>query len=113
MVGDKVVEPKGVNRREIDPSRKVDPAKQRIAYYPANKMPPPDTPVPVPVDRKAAMAAGALLETPEEAKARVAAGGAPPDHYTPTPPLGAGPTKKLAENPDAADFKDVKTTSGD
>lgn len=110
VVGDKVVEPKGVNRREIDPSRKVDPAKQRMAYYHANMMPPPDTPEPVPVDRKAAMAAGALLETPEEARARVAAGGAPPEHYTPTPPLGSGPAKKLAENPYAADFKDVKAT---
>lgn len=113
VVGDKVVEPKGVNRREIDPARKVDPAKQRMAYYHANMMPPPDTPEPVPVDRKAAMAAGALLETPDGARARVAAGGAAPEHYTPTPPLGAGPAEKLAENPYAADFKDVKSSPGD
>lgn len=113
VVGNKVVEPKGVNRREIDPSRKVDPAKQRMAYYHANMMPPPDTPEPVPVDRKAAMAAKELLETPAGAKARVAAGGAAPEHYTPTPPLGAGPAKELAKNPYAATYKDVKAASDD
>ncbi len=113
VVGDKVVEPKGVNKREIDPSRKVDPAKQRMAYYHANMMPPPDAPGAVPVDRKAAMAAGALLETPEGARARVAAGKPAPEHYAPTPPLGAGPREDLVENPYAADFKDVKSAPGD
>jgi hypothetical protein len=39
-----------------------------------------------PVDRKAATAAMALVETPDEARARKAAGGPPPAHYTPTPP---------------------------
>lgn len=91
IVGDVAVAPKGVNRRDIDPSRKVDPAKHAdtVAYYHADMMPPPDTPVPVPVDRKAARAAGSLLETPAQARARVAAGGATPAHYTPTPPVGA------------------------
>jgi len=37
------------------------------------------------VDRKAAVAAGALLETPQAARARAAAGGAAPKHYLPTP----------------------------
>ncbi len=110
MVGDKVVEPKGVNRREIDPSRKVDPAKQRIAYYPANMMPPPDTPVPVgpegsdgrggpPRDPGGSEGAGDRWLTARSLHADTSA--------------GAGPTKKLAENLYAADFKDVKTTSGD
>ncbi|MBO6784054.1 MAG: hypothetical protein JJ899_12400 [Alphaproteobacteria bacterium] len=84
-----------------------------MAYYHANMMPPPDAPGAVPVDRKAAMAAGALLETPDQARTRAAAGEPPPEHYTPTPPLGAGPRKDLVENPYAADFKDTKTASGD
>jgi ferredoxin len=109
VVGDRVVVPKGVNQREIDPSRKVDPAKQRLAYYHASMMPPPDTAEPVPVDRKAAMAAKALLETPNEARARMAASGPAPDHYTPTPPIGTGPAKNLAANPYSTDFADMKT----
>ena len=109
VVGDRVVVPKGVNQREIDPSRKVDPAKQRLAYYHASMMPPPDTAEPVPADRKAAMAAKALLETPNEARARMAAGGPAPDHYTPTPPIGTGPAKNLAANPYSTDFADMKT----
>ncbi|MBT6534669.1 MAG: Fe-S protein [Rhodospirillaceae bacterium] len=113
VVGDRAVAPKGVNQREIDPSRKVDPAKQRMAYYHANMMPPPDTPDPVPVERKAAMAAGALMETPDEAEARAAAGGPAPAHYTPTPPMGAGAAKKSVKNPYAADFKDVKAADAD
>jgi hypothetical protein len=44
-----------------------------------------------PVDRKAALAAAALLETPDHAHARVAAGGAAPAHYIATPPAGAAP----------------------
>ncbi|MCZ6510342.1 MAG: Fe-S protein [Alphaproteobacteria bacterium] len=92
VIGDVAVTPKGVNQREIDPARKVDAVKhaKTVAYYHANMMPPPDAPGPVPVDRKAALKAGALLETPDEARARAAAGGAAPAHYTPTPPAGAG-----------------------
>ena len=71
VVGDVVVAPKGVNRRDIDPSRKVDPAKQKIAIYPARMMPPPGAREPVPVDRKAALAAAAQLDTPARARARV------------------------------------------
>ncbi|MGI9415325.1 MAG: Fe-S protein [Hyphomicrobiales bacterium] len=81
--------PKGTNERDIDPKRKVDPAKQKMAYYPANAMPPPDVPGPVPLDRKAAMAAAAALETPEDARERMASGDAAPAHYAPTPPSGA------------------------
>ncbi len=40
----------------------------------------------VPLDRKAAVEAAALLETPDEARRRVAAGGKTPDHYVATPP---------------------------
>ena len=81
---------KGANEREIDPDKKVDAARQKIAYYHADAMPPPDRQAPAPVDRKAALAAAALVETPAEARKRLAAGGAPPDHYIPTPPAGGG-----------------------
>ncbi len=43
---------------------------QKMAYYHADMMPPPNDPAPFPVDRKAAMAAKDVLETPDEARAR-------------------------------------------
>jgi len=88
MIGGVAREAKATNRRDIDPARKLDPAKQKMAYYPASAMPPPDADGPVPVDRKAAMAAAAELETPDEARRRIANRGAPPAHYTPTPATG-------------------------
>jgi hypothetical protein len=57
-----------------------------MAIHHANMMPPPNERGPVEVDRKAAMAAVGLLETPSQARARVAAGVAGPRHYVPTPP---------------------------
>lgn len=79
---------KGSNEREIDPDRTVDPAKQKMAYYPASAMPPPDQLDPVPLLRKAAMAMAAEMESPAEALKRRQSGGAPPKHYQPTPPSG-------------------------
>lgn len=79
---------KGVNQRDLDLKRNIDPATQKIAYYNANAMPPPNSHgIPVIPNRKEAIAAAALLETPDEARARVAAGGPTPAHYIPTPPL--------------------------
>jgi len=52
-------------------------------------MPPPDEQGPVELERKAALAAAALLETPAQARARREAGGETPAHYRPTPPRGA------------------------
>ena len=77
---------KATNQRDIDPDRKLDPAKQKMAYFHANMMPAPDAPGPVPLDRKAGLAAKDVLETVDEAKARAARGEGPPAHYTPTPP---------------------------
>lgn len=111
VVGDGVVAPKGVNRRDIDASRKVDPVKhaKTMAYYHANMMPPPDAPEPVPVDRKAALKAAELLETPEEAGSRAAAGKPAPAHYTPTPPIGTSDVvKNLVKSPYAAFEEDTK-----
>ena len=85
------VTPKGINTRDLDLSRNTDPAKQKIATYPASMMPVPNDNRTQPVDRKTALAATALLETPDEAKARHARGEAPPAHYTPTPPAAGGP----------------------
>ncbi len=72
---------KGTNQRDIDPDRVIDPEKQKMAYYPANVMPSPENEAPEPVDRKAAMAAADLLETPKEAVKRHKDGGPPPAHY--------------------------------
>jgi reductive dehalogenase len=86
LVDGVAVEPRGTNQRDLDVGRKIDAAAQKMAYYHASMMPPPDEQAPVVVDRKAAMAAGALLETPAEARMRAAAGGAVPLQYVPTPP---------------------------
>ena len=88
LVNGVAVAPKGTNQRDIDPDRKVDPAHQKMAVYPASAMPPPDEAGPVEVDRKAAMAAIDSLESPEQARQRLASGAAAPQHYTPSPPVG-------------------------
>lgn len=75
LVGGVGVTPKNTNERDIDPTRKVDPAAamQKMAYYHASMMPPPNDPAPHAVDRKAALAAKELLETVDGARARHAA----------------------------------------
>ncbi|WP_119422369.1 4Fe-4S dicluster domain-containing protein [Desertibaculum subflavum] len=88
MVDGVAVLPRGVNRRGLDLAKQMDPARQQIAFYHADQMPPPDQIDPVPVDRKAALAAAALIETPEAARRRAAAGLSMPAHYRPTPPRG-------------------------
>lgn len=80
------VEPRGINQRDLDLSHRIDPAKQNMAVYPASMMPVPNDNSPQAVDRKAALAALAMMETPLQAKARKARGGAAPLHYVPTPP---------------------------
>jgi len=68
IVAGKVVTPRGANRRNLSVGK---PAKaQEIAYYPAAAMPPPDAKAPVPVDRKAALAQAARMESPAAARAR-------------------------------------------
>ena len=83
------VEPrKGVNERDLDLKRTIDPKKQKIAYYNANLMPPPNSQgIPCTPNRKEAIAAAALLETPEQALARIKAGGKKPEHYVPSVPI--------------------------
>ncbi len=92
IVGGACVTPRaGINRRDIDTGLNTDPAKQKMAIYHADMMPVPNDTDPQPVDRKAALAAMALVETPAEASARRARGEGPPRHYTPTPPARRGP----------------------
>ena len=79
---------RATNERDIDPSKKVDKTGQKVAYYHANMMPAPDQPGPFMVDRKAALAAAQLVETPDEARARVARGEPAPAHYVPAAPVG-------------------------
>ncbi|MFL2805908.1 MAG: hypothetical protein ACJ0BI_02765 [Paracoccaceae bacterium] len=84
--GNAVHPTKGVNERDLNLSHKIDPEKQNMAYYHANDMPPPNTKVPILVDRNKALKAKELVETPAEALLRTASGGKKPDHYVPTPP---------------------------
>ncbi len=101
IVNGTVVVPRATNERDIDPARKVDPAAamQKMAYYHANMMPPPNDPAPHGVDRKAALAARELLETPDRARTRHAAGGPIPAHYVPTPPVGVAAKARAAKSP--------------
>ncbi len=95
------VTPRATNERDIDPQRQVDPAAamEKMAYYHASMMPPPNDPAPHMVDRKAALAAKGVLETPASARARHARGGAKPAHYTPAPPMNMAADAKAAKSP--------------
>jgi ferredoxin len=88
IVNGKVVKPAAVNRRGLDLAKgdKLRPT-QKIAYINADMLPPPDWKKAFPVDRKAAVAAAQKLETPAQARERVARGGSRPAHYVPTESL--------------------------
>ena len=83
------VEPtRGVNQRDLHLDRHFDAASQKIAYYNADAMPPPNSHgIPMFPNRKEAIAAAASLESPQEARVRQQAGGVRPSHYIPTPPM--------------------------
>ena len=83
--------PKGTNQRELNLDHKIDPAKQKMAYYQAHMMPVPNDLRPQPADRKAAMAEAANLETPLQAMVRLANGEVPPPQYVPRPADPDGP----------------------
>jgi len=88
IVDGHAIEPrKGVNQRDLNLDHKINPDEQKMAYYHASDMPPPNSSEPVLVNRKAGLKSKELLETPLEALVRIAAGGPTPDHYIPTPPL--------------------------
>jgi len=79
------VTPKATNERDIDPTRRIDASKQKIAYYSANVMPPADSLEVVLVNRKAALASAAQIETPAQARERLRLGGVTPTHYVAPP----------------------------
>jgi ferredoxin len=79
-----VTPPHGANQRDIDPGRKIEVHKHKVAYYHASMMPPPDAGAAAfPVDRKAGLAAAELVETPEQARLRKQRGKPVPAHYRP------------------------------
>ena len=82
---------KGVSQRDLDVSHRIDPAKQKMAYYPASMMPVPNDLEAQVVDRKAAMAMGVVLESPITAAIRAGRGEAMPSYNRPTPAHGEGP----------------------
>ena len=86
VVDDVCVEPlKGVSHRDLNLSHKIDPYKQNMAYYLANMMPVPNNLNSQPVDRKAAVAMGQVLESPITAAIRANRGEPAPKFNTPTP----------------------------
>ena len=89
----------GTNQRDIDPSRSIDPARQKMAIFHADMMPPPDAGEPVPLDRKAGLAAMERVETPDEARKRLDNGVVRPPHYVATPSIGAGEGVERVESP--------------
>lgn len=94
--------PKGTSQRDIDPTRKFDAEKQKMAYYHASMMPPPDQQEAFVPDRKTAMASSAFMETPEAAQTRAAKGGKTPEHYIAAPPVGQ---KKTADSETRSPYK--------
>jgi len=79
------VTPKATNERDIDPTRSFDASKQKIAYYNADVMPAADALEVVMVNRKTAVAAAELIESPIEARDRLRRGGPTPPHYVAPP----------------------------
>lgn len=77
----------GANARELNPD-KTDPGVP-IAYYPASVMPDGTNADTQLVDRKAAVDVAGILESPEDAKRRIASGGARPEQYIPIKNLTA------------------------
>ena len=76
---------KGVNERDLNLKHKIDPKNQKIAYYHASAMPPPNAKIPILINRDKALKDKDLIETPDQALSRVAKGEGKPKHYIPTP----------------------------
>ncbi|MDX2141828.1 MAG: reductive dehalogenase domain-containing protein [Rhodospirillaceae bacterium] len=75
---------KGTNHRGLGPGKTARlQGAQKIAYYHANMMPPPNQPGPFPLNRNEGLEAAKVLETPAMALERKAAGEPAPAHYTP------------------------------
>ena len=111
VVDDVCVEPlKGVSHRDLNLSHKIDPYKQNMAYYLANMMPVPNNLNSQPVDRKAAVAMGQVLESPITAAIRANRGEPAPKFNTPTAADLGGVTGEAVK---PAVYGDPKTEKAD
>ena len=81
IVDDAVKQPRGTNERDLDLSRDTTGKKSPVGYYHAADMPLPNANEPLPTNHREAIKRANVVETPQEAKARVAQGGARPAHY--------------------------------
>jgi reductive dehalogenase len=61
----------GTNERDLNFTNYLDPAKEKIAHYPADMNPAPDQVGPFPPDRKEALHRARTAETPDEARHRL------------------------------------------
>jgi len=68
---------------QYQPKKKI-PKDQKMAYYPASTLPPPDLLAPFPLDRKQGLKHAAEAGTVSEAIARRARGGEKPATYIPS-----------------------------
>ena len=96
-----VVTPRATNERDIDPERKVDPAAamQKMAYYHADMMPPPNDPAPAHGRPQGGDGGEGPAGNAGRGARAARAGGAEPAHYVPTPPVGVAAEAKAAKSP--------------
>ena len=81
IVDDAVQTPRGTNERDLDLTRDTTGKKSPVGYYHAADMPLPDAKQPVPTNHREAIKRASLVETPDEARSRVAEAGPRPKHY--------------------------------
>ena len=81
IVDDAVQTPRGTNERDLDLTRDTTGKKSPVGYYHAADMPLPDATQPVPTNHREAIKRASLVETPDEARSRVAEAGPRPKHY--------------------------------
>jgi ferredoxin len=72
LVDDVAVRPVGTNERDLDLENDTDPDNQKLAVYTVDMNPGPEQTGAVPVDRKEARRRAATLETPDQARRRLA-----------------------------------------
>jgi len=81
IVDDMVRQPRGTNERDLDLTRDTTGKKSPVGYYHAADMPLHNATDPLPTNHREAIKRAAVVETPEQAQARVARGGPRPAHY--------------------------------
>jgi len=81
IVDGAVQEPRGTNERDLDLTRDTTGKKSPVGYYHAADMPLPDTKQPLPTNHREAIKRASVVETPDQARIRVAKAGPRPKHY--------------------------------